>query len=94
MARPKPEILDRIQTRDGVDWYILKAATTYVITYRGEPINLKSVGATVSQHIKYKKMAYANRGNCLAQVRRLNDIFMTEDFAYITLGTTDEITNR
>lgn len=94
MARPAAEIIDRITTRDNADWYILEADDYYVITYQGRPINLKTVSGSIKQPIKYKKTGYSNEGNARAAVRRLNDVFMTEDFSYVKLGAQDANAHR
>jgi hypothetical protein len=92
MARPSAEILDKITTKNHTDWYILAADDYYVVTYKGQPVNLKSVSNTMSQAVKYKKTGYTNEGNCRVSVRKLNEIFMTEDFSYVKLRVQNEIT--
>ena len=94
MPRPSAEIIDRITTRDHTDWYILAANDYYVITYQGKPVNLKSISNSIKQPVKYKKTGYTNLGNCLASVRRLNQVFMTNDFSYTKLGVQDENAHR
>ena len=88
MARPKPTIITAIEIPSGERWELLKAEKTYVITYRNEPVNIRAVTQGLGiETRKYKKLSYTNRGNCIAQVRRLNNVFGTEDFGYIEFPT-------
>lgn len=88
MARPAAEIIKQIELGTGQQWQILKAQAYFVITYKDEPIALRTVsygieGATY----KYKKLTYTNLGNALAQVRTLNHRFGCEDFDVLEVYT-------
>ena len=84
MSRPTPKILLE-QAQDNMDvWQILQADQTYVITYRGQPIDIRVVSHSLSVNkFKYKRTSYTQLGTCIAQVRRYNKMFNTTDFDYI-----------
>ncbi len=84
MARPEPKILIEQEQDNGDVWQILEANATYVITYKGQPMNLRVVmhGLGVSK-FKYKRVSYSELGTAIAQVRRYNKNFNTTDFDYI-----------
>jgi len=84
MSRPGPNILLE-QEQDNSDvWQILQADQTYVITYKGQPVDIRVVnhGLGVSK-FKYKRTSYNQLGTVVAQVKRYNSKFNTEDFDYI-----------
>ena len=81
MARPAPEVIKQQELGTGAVWQILKADAYYVITYKGEPINLRVLTYTLNGEVsKYKKLTYTNLGNAQAQARTLNHRFKCEDF--------------
>lgn len=81
MARPAPEILKSIEARDGTTWDITQADSQYVITYQGKPCGVRQHVQTLNtQGFKYQKLSYTGLGSALAQVKKLNDKFNTEDF--------------
>lgn len=84
MARPNPTIILE-QEQDNSDvWQILQADQTYVITYRGQPVDIRVVSHSLSVNkFKYKRTSYNQLGTVLAQVKRYNSKFNTEDFDYI-----------
>lgn len=86
MARPEPKIVVEQEQDDGQVWQILEAEKTYVITYKGQPFDLRvvSLGLGVTK-FKYKRTSYSNIGTAIAQVRRYNSKFNTNDFDYITV---------
>ena len=84
MARPGAPIIAKIETDDGVTFELLLAEKNYIITYQGKPINMRRVIPSLDRNVlKYMKLSYANRGNCLARVKQLNEQFMTDKFGYI-----------
>ena len=85
MARPSAEILGQQQVGDNI-WQILKADAYFVITYKGDPINLRVVSYNLDgEQYKYKKLTYTNLGNALAQARLLNHRFHCEDFDVVAV---------
>lgn len=84
MPRPEPKIITAQQNTTGEHWQILATDSMYVITYQGQPVNIRTELHKLGYvERKYQKCAYANEGNCRAQVRKLNEIFDCEDFAYV-----------
>lgn len=81
MARPSPEVIKQQELGTGAVWQILAADAYFVITYKGEPINLRVLTYGVNgETVKYKKLTYTNLGNAQAQVRTLNHRFQCQDF--------------
>ncbi len=81
MARPKPEIIHSRLQANGETWEILRADSSYVITYDNEPVNIRCLIPSLgSIKLKYKKLSYTNKANAQAQVRRLNRRFDTDRF--------------
>lgn len=81
MARPSPRILKTIELGDGSTWDITHSDSQYVVTYQGQPCGVRQhIHTMITQGYKYQKLSYTNLGNALAQVKRLNDKFNTEDF--------------
>lgn len=88
MSRPEPTVIHEVELGTGARWQILAADAYYVITYRGQPINLRVVNYTLTgPEFKYKKLTYTNLGNALAQVRTLNHRFDCEDFDVLQVTT-------
>ena len=86
MARPDPTIILEQEQDNNDVWQILQADQTYVITYKGQPIDIRVVnhGLGITK-FKYKRTSYNQIGTVVAQVRRYNSKFNTEDFDYITV---------
>lgn len=86
MARPEPKIVAEQEQDTGDVWQILQADQTYVITYKGEPVDIRVVnhGLGVSK-FKYKRTSYNQLGTVVAQVKRYNEKFNTDEFDYITV---------
>jgi hypothetical protein len=84
MARPDPIIILE-QAQDNSDvWQILQADQTFVITYKGQPIDIRVVNQGLGvMKFKYKRTSYNQIGTVIAQVRRYNRMFNTTDFDYI-----------
>lgn len=81
MARPGPNIIKTHELGDGSTWDITQADAQYVVTYQGRPCGVRQhVQTMTTQGYKYQKLSYTNLGNALAQVKRLNHKFNTEDF--------------
>lgn len=91
MARPSAPLLLSQLDETGTEWQVLAADSYYAITYKGQLVNIRTFNhSTILNPPKYKKTGYTNLGNCQATVRKLNEIFMTEDFGYIAIGEQDE----
>ena len=86
MARPKP-IVRRAQEVGDDLWEVLQADKFYVITYQGEPANIRITQASLSgnKH-KYKKLTYTNLAGANLQARRLNYRFKCQDFKVMEVG--------
>jgi hypothetical protein len=81
MPRPNPKIIKTVEALDGSFWDITQANAQYVITYQGKPCGVRHhITSLTSNSFKYQKLSYTGLGNALAQVRRLNQKFNTEDF--------------
>lgn len=88
MARPAPDVINEVTLGTGSTWQILRAEAYYVITYKGEPINLRVVGYSIDgPYYKYKKLTYTNLGNAQAQARTLNHRFKCQDFDVLAVNT-------
>lgn len=87
MARPEPKILIEQEQDNGNIWQAIACLQTYVITYQGRPIDIRVVnhGLGVTK-FKYKRTSYNQLGTAIAQVRRYNKMFNTEDFSYIQVS--------
>ena len=86
MTRPKPMIIQSQEQDNGDEWQILQADQTYVITFKGQPVDIRVVCHSLSVNkFKYKRTSYNQLGTVLAQVKRYNKMFNTEDFDYITV---------
>lgn len=87
MARPSAAVILQQDFPDGRRWEILEAQASYVICYKGQPINIRVRDIMRSDNaLKYKKLTYTNLGNALRQVRVLNRRFGCEDFTLIQVG--------
>jgi hypothetical protein len=86
MARPEPKILIEQEQEDSTVWQAIGCDRTYVITYKGQPIDIRVVnhGLGITK-FKYKRTSYNQIGTAIAQVRRYNKMFNTTDFDYITV---------
>lgn len=91
MARPAAPVVISHMDDLGNDWQILAADNYYMITYQGRPVNIKVITNNINVPSKYKKTGYTNIGNCRLAVHKLNELFQTNDFDYINIGTQDEI---
>ena len=88
MARPEPTVLLEQQLMNDTTWQVLAAEAYYVITYKGQPINLRVILYTINgPAFKYKKLTYANLGNARAQARMLNHRFKCLDFDVVEVTT-------
>jgi hypothetical protein len=86
MARPEPTIIAEQEQDNNDVWQILEAEQTYVITYKGQPVDIRVVNHGLGiNRFKYKRTSYNQLGTVLAQVRRYNSKFNTTDFDYITV---------
>lgn len=92
MARPSAKVIEQVST-DNTVCEILAAPAYYIITYRGQPVNIRTFSQlTLNQPPKYKKTGYVNLGNCQQAVRRFNQLFNTLDFSYLCIGDFNETT--
>lgn len=86
MARPEPKIIHRSEQLNGDEWQILPAERIYVITYQGRAIDIRVVNHGLGiMKFKYKRTSYTQLGTVIAQVRKYNSKFNTQDFDYITV---------
>tara|TARA_R110002126_G_scaffold167364_1_gene315816 strand:+ start:259 stop:519 length:261 start_codon:yes stop_codon:yes gene_type:complete len=86
MARPEPKVIAEQPQLDGTVWQLLQTEKTYVITYQGQPFDLRVFGHSLGgSKFKYKRTSYSQLGTAQAQVRRFNTKFNTLDFGYITV---------
>ena len=86
MARPEPTIVVENEQSNGDIWQILPAEQIYIITYKGRPIDIRVVNHGLGMmKFKYKRTSYTQLGTVIAQVRKYNSKFNTEDFDYITI---------
>ena len=86
MARPKP-IVRRAQEVGDDLWEVLQADKFYVITYLGDPVNIRiTTGSLSNNKHKYKKLTYTNLAGARLQARRLNYRFKCDDFKVMEVG--------
>lgn len=84
MARPEPTVLLEQEDDKQNTWQVLEGFETFLITYKGRPVSIRVLTATLGEdRKKYKRMSYTELGTCLGQVRRFNEKFNTTDFDYI-----------
>lgn len=84
MARKEPKIIIEQEQDSGDVWQVLETSATYVITYKGQPVNIRVVIPSLGHtKFKYKRASYTELGTAVAQVRRYNKNFNTTDFDYI-----------
>jgi len=84
MARPEPKIIVEQEVDNGDVWQVLETTATYIITYRGRPVNIRVIIPGLGHtKFKYKRASYSEEGTAIAQVRRYNRNFNTTDFDYI-----------
>ena len=82
-GRPKPQIVEQCIHANGETWQILYSEYSYIITYQGKPVGIRSIVPGLGTlRRKYKKLSYLNEGNAQSQVKSLNAVFNTEDFGY------------
>lgn len=82
MARPEPTIIKEQEQDDGHIWQIIEAEKTYIITYKGQPVDIRVVHPSLGiSKFKYKRTSYTQLGTAEAQVRRYNAKFNCNDFA-------------
>jgi hypothetical protein len=83
MARPSPIVLAQAQV-DNQQIEILHAERKYILTFQGQPCNIRKIAYAFPQGLtkKYLKTSYAHLGSVVAQVKRLNKIFATDQFSY------------
>lgn len=87
MARPKPTVRLAQEVGDGTLWEVLQAEKFYVITYKGEPANIRITKGSLSGNIHlYKKLTYTNLAGAQLQCRRLNHRFKCLDFTVMEVG--------
>ena len=81
MSRPQPQIILTIESGNGSVWDITQAPSHFIITYQGRPCGVRQHNNSLDYPgYRYQKLSYTGLGSALAQVRRLNHIFKTEDF--------------
>lgn len=84
MSRPQPTVLLEHEDDNLSTWQVLEGEQTYLVTYKGQPVSIRVLKASLGEDKKsYKRMSYTELGTCLAQVRRYNKNFNTTDFSYI-----------
>jgi hypothetical protein len=84
MSRPEPKILIEQEQDDGNVWQAIACEQTYVITYKGKPIDIRVIVPELGYvKFKYKRTSYNQIGTAIAQVRRYNKKFNCQDFDYI-----------
>lgn len=82
-GRPKPDIIESVYDDENRLWEILNPRGAYAILYQGEPVSVRCTLLNLKgSSFKYKKMLVNNEGNARLEVKRLNQLFKTEDFSY------------
>lgn len=86
MARPKPEILMKypLNTRTGKNLEIVTCEGVYVVTYDGEPFNVRIADPYASNIQKYKFTVYVNSAHAVRFANKLNKYFKTDKFQVMT----------
>jgi hypothetical protein len=85
-GRPKPTVIGGICDSNGRTWEIIAARGAYMITFRGQAVAVRyRVDKWNTPIYKYRKMLVNNEGNARLEVKRLNELFKTDDFDYTTL---------
>jgi len=81
MSRPKPNIINSTQVTDRLKIEVLASANSYLILYKGQPINLRQTFWTVrGEIVKYMRTSYASRASAENLRDKLNSYFFTNDF--------------
>jgi hypothetical protein len=85
-GRPKPRVMGAIYDERGRLWEIYQPQGCYVITYKDIPVSVRyTIHLPSSTQFKYKKMMVNNEGNAKLEVKRMNELFKTDDFGYISI---------
>jgi hypothetical protein len=86
MSRPEPRVIATAHKDDSV-LEVLATPAIWLILYRGEPFNLRSKEWRLDgPKFLYKKTSYASLGSARKQVRRLNELFNSQDFTVTKAG--------
>jgi hypothetical protein len=84
IGRPKPQVMGAIYDERGRLWEIIEPQGCYMITFRGQAVAVRyTIHLPSCTQFKYKKMMVNNEGNARLEVKRMNELFKTDDFDYV-----------
>jgi hypothetical protein len=84
MARPKAELIDRINVDDFLTIEILTAPGLWAVLYKAQAINLKRLRLTVQgDDFKYMRTTYVSAAPANNLAKKLNEYFMCDDFTVV-----------
>lgn len=96
MSRPKPTVIVEYKDeKTGKVEQILSATGIFVVTYDGQPINVKVFNAYFDYPgAKYKKTMFPSAAHAINLAEKLNEVHKTDKFRVVEIGdTVDSIDN-
>ncbi len=86
MARPSAALIEELHPTADITDQLLAVKSIYALTYQGQLISLRRETISIrGRSVKYPKTQWPNEGTVKNRVRKLNLLYMTEDFGYICL---------
>jgi hypothetical protein len=84
MARPKAEVIDRINVDDYLTIEILTAPGLWSVLYKKQAINVKRLRLNVhGEDFKYMRTTYVSAAPARNLAAKLNEYFMCKDFTVV-----------
>ncbi len=84
MARPKADLIDRINVDDYMTIEILTAPGLWAVLYKKQAVNLKKLRITVhGEDFKYMRTTYVSPAPARNLAIKLNEYFMCDDFTVV-----------
>lgn len=81
--RPKPTVLMSIDKTNDTTLEVCATSAVYAVTYRGQPIKLRTRQRDMYDGFKYGRSSFPEPGHAINWARRLNKLFRTQDFGII-----------
>ena len=89
-GRPKPKVIrEVVDNKTFTSTQILETSALFVVVYQGKPVNLRKTHTILNPDEyanRYRKMAFAAKGQADRLARELNTLFNCQDFTVIVFG--------
>lgn len=89
-GRPKPKVITEVIDRKTfTSTQILETSALFVVVYQNKTVNLRKIHTLLNPSeytTRYRKMAYASRGQAERLAKELNELFNTTDFTVVVFG--------